>query len=261
MTDTATVTITVAGRIWFVNSAAASNGDGRRATPFKILTTAGSATLEISAEDLPYFTSGHAAAISATRIIARVDGAPANYAITVGGNPVTLKLLPDFASIDDADELDQAIEMARTTLSPFLPGGGVRANRMQGILAQAIRRFAAGGGGKLTDLISLLAYLPDGVSQDSNAQKLAGEIADQLHAAIAMNPLLQSAGEPLDPGTLFEGPGFPPPGWNDPPAEGQAALAGLKASRQPPGANQRATTALLPIRQAHTRMRAGPLPW
>jgi peptidoglycan hydrolase-like protein with peptidoglycan-binding domain len=54
------------------------------------LTTAGSATLEISAEDLPYFTSSHAAGISATRIIARIDGAPANYGITVGGNAVTL---------------------------------------------------------------------------------------------------------------------------------------------------------------------------
>jgi hypothetical protein len=123
------------------------------------------------------------------------------------GNPVTLKLLPDFASIDDADEREQAIDMARTTLTPFLPGSGEKANRKKGILAQAIRRFAAGGGSKLTDLIAMLADLPDGVSQDSNAQKLAGEIADQLHAAIAMNPLLQSAGEPLDPGTLFEGAG------------------------------------------------------
>jgi hypothetical protein len=54
------------------------------------LTTAGSATLEVSNDDLPYFTSRHAATISATRIIARVEGAPANYAMTVGGNAVTL---------------------------------------------------------------------------------------------------------------------------------------------------------------------------
>ena len=58
----------------------------------------------------------------------------------------------------------------------------------------------------LTDLIALLAELPDDVSEDSNAQKLASEIADQLRAAIAMNPLLKSIGEPLDPKTLFEGP-------------------------------------------------------
>ncbi|WP_373498723.1 neuraminidase-like domain-containing protein [Desulfococcus sp.] len=59
------------------------------------LTTAGSATLEVSADDLPYFTSGHAASISVARIIARVDGAPAGYAITVGGNVVTLNPAPE----------------------------------------------------------------------------------------------------------------------------------------------------------------------
>jgi hypothetical protein len=52
----------------------------------------------------------------------------------------------------------------------------------------------------------LLAELPDDVSDASNAQKLASEIADQLRAAIAMNPLLESIGESLDPKTLFEGP-------------------------------------------------------
>lgn len=59
------------------------------------LTTAGSATLEIAADDLPYFTSGHATAISATRIIARIDGGPPNYGITVGGNAVTLNPAPE----------------------------------------------------------------------------------------------------------------------------------------------------------------------
>ena len=122
------------------------------------------------------------------------------------GNPISLNLLPDFASIDDADEREQAIGMAWATLIPFLPGGGEKANRKKGVLADAIRSFAAGRGGALTDLIALLAELPDEVSEDSNAQKLASEIADQLRAAIAMNPLLKSIGEPLDPKTLFKGP-------------------------------------------------------
>jgi hypothetical protein len=122
------------------------------------------------------------------------------------GNPISLNLLPDFAAIDDADEREQAIGMAWTTLMPFLPGGGEKANRKKGVLADAIRRFAAGRGGALTDLIALLAELPDDVSEDSNAQKLANEIADQLRAAIAMNPLLKSIGQPLDPRTLFKGP-------------------------------------------------------
>ena len=122
------------------------------------------------------------------------------------GNPISLNLLPDFAVIDDADEREQAIDMAWATLTPFLPGGGEKATRKKGVLADAIRRFAAGRGGALTDLIALLAELPDDVSEDSNAQKLANEIADQLRAAIAMNPLLKSIGEPLDPRTLFKGP-------------------------------------------------------
>jgi len=122
------------------------------------------------------------------------------------GNPISLNLLPDFAAIDDADEREQAIGMAWTTLIPFLPGGGEKANRKKGVLADAIRRFSAGSGVALTDLIALLAELPDDVSEDSNAQKLASEIADQLRAAIAMNPLLKSIGEPLDPKMLFEAP-------------------------------------------------------
>ena len=122
-----------------------------------------------------------------------------------GGRPMSLNLLPDFAAIDDADERAQAVEMTKATLIPFLPGVGEKANRKKGVLADAIGRFAAGGGGTLSDLIGMLADLPDGVSQDSDAQRLAIGIADQLRAAIAMNPLLKSAGELLDPKTLFEG--------------------------------------------------------
>lgn len=59
------------------------------------LTTVGNAALEITAANLPYFTSGHASAISATRIIARVDGAPVSYVLNVGGNPVTLNSAPE----------------------------------------------------------------------------------------------------------------------------------------------------------------------
>lgn len=59
------------------------------------LVTAGSSTLRITDEDLPYFTVGHAAAITASRIIARVDGAPATYGITAGGNAVVLNPAPE----------------------------------------------------------------------------------------------------------------------------------------------------------------------
>jgi Helicase HerA, central domain len=127
------------------------------------------------------------------------------------GAPVLLNLLPDFAAIGDkqdfetTDERAQAVEMARATLEPYIGGTGQRTLLKQGILADALRTFAKGGGGTLDQLIGLLAELPEDVSRIGNAPKLAAEIADQLLAAIATNPLLQSEGPSLDPKTLFEG--------------------------------------------------------
>ena len=127
----------------------------------------------------------------------------------VSGNPVSLSLLPDFAAIGDEqdaeteDERSQAVEMARATLAPFLGGAGLKADLKRGILADALRAFAKTGGGALNALIGLLSDLPHSVSQISDAPKLAGDIADRLLAAIAANPLLQSAGPSLDPQRLF----------------------------------------------------------
>jgi len=128
------------------------------------------------------------------------------------GNPISLNLLPDFASIGDKqdreteDERAQAVEMARATLGPYVGGSGQRMQLKQGVLADALRTFARKGGGSLNDLIRLLSDLPEEVSKIGSASKLAQEIANQLLAAIATNPLLQSQGQSLDPNTLFEGP-------------------------------------------------------
>jgi hypothetical protein len=127
------------------------------------------------------------------------------------GAPISLNLLPDFAAIGDKhdieteDERTQAIEMARATLEPYVGASGQRGGLKRGVLADALRVFAKGGGGTLDDLVGLLAELPDEVSRIGNASKLAGEIADQLLAAVATNPLLQSHGQSLDPKILFEG--------------------------------------------------------
>jgi hypothetical protein len=124
------------------------------------------------------------------------------------GNPITLGLLPDFAALaDDPDARDQAVEMANATLVPWIGATGSIAALKRGVFADALRRFAKVGGGKLDDLINLLADLPDGISQIGNAPKLAAGIADQLLAAIATNPLIQSRGPSLDPRLLFEGTG------------------------------------------------------
>ena len=122
------------------------------------------------------------------------------------GRPISLKLIPDFSAIgDDPDEREQVVEMARATLAPFVARTGASANLKQGVLSDALRRFAHDRRDALGDLIGLLADLPEGVSEISRAAKLGAEIADQLRAAIATNPLLKSSGPNLDPATLFRG--------------------------------------------------------
>ena len=122
------------------------------------------------------------------------------------GRPISLALLPDFAVLgDDPDELDQGIEMARATLMPFIGASGASARLKEGVLADALRRFAREGGNSLDRLVELLSDLPEQVSQISNAGKLAAAIADQLRATIATNPLMHSRGASLDPQTLFQG--------------------------------------------------------
>jgi hypothetical protein len=123
------------------------------------------------------------------------------------GNPISLKLLPDFSAIgDDRDEIDQAVEMARATLTPFVAATGASATLKLGVLSAALRRFAEQSGSDLVDLIRLLEDLPEDVSQVSRAQRLAADMADQLHAAMESNPLLRPGATSLDPATLFESP-------------------------------------------------------
>jgi len=127
------------------------------------------------------------------------------------GNPLSLNLLPDFAAIgggEDSqaeDDRASAVEMALATLEPYLGGTGQKATLKRGVLADALRLFARSGGGALDDLISLLSELPEQASMIGDAQKLAGEIANQLLAAVATNPLLKSSGPSLDPKRLFYG--------------------------------------------------------
>ena len=122
----------------------------------------------------------------------------------IGGNPMFLAVLPDFASVkDDPDERNQAIEMAADTLGPL---AGVKKNRQKGVLVDALRHFASKGGGDLARFIGLLSDLPEGVSEIGNSAKFAAEMADDLRAAIATNPLLKADGPILDPEVLFFGP-------------------------------------------------------
>ncbi|QRE77450.1 helicase HerA domain-containing protein [Methylobacterium aquaticum] len=119
------------------------------------------------------------------------------------GNPLFLPAMPDLAASDDRDERAQAIEMAAETLGPL---AGATKNLQRGVLADALRAFAGRGGGTLGAFTELLADLPDGTSQIGKATNLAADMADQLRAAVATNPLLRIEGAVLDPSRLFFGP-------------------------------------------------------
>jgi DNA helicase HerA-like ATPase len=119
------------------------------------------------------------------------------------GKPLFLSVMPDFASLgDDKDERQQAIDMAAETLAPLI---GAKNQLQRGVLVEALRHFANSGGGDLARFTALLADLPEGMSPIGNAERLAAGMADQLHAAIATNPLLRAAGPVLDPKLLFFG--------------------------------------------------------
>ena len=119
------------------------------------------------------------------------------------GRPLFLSVMPDFASLgDDKDERQQAVEMAAETLAPL---AGVKNQLQRGVLVEALPNFANSGGGDLARFTALLAELPDGLSPIGKAERLAAGMADQLHAAVATNPLLQAEGPVLDPKLLFFG--------------------------------------------------------
>jgi len=119
------------------------------------------------------------------------------------GNPLFLPVLPDFSALgDDKDERQQAVEMAAETLGPL---AGAKSSLQRGVLVEALRFFVSQGGGDLARFTALLAELPEGLSPIGKADKLAAGMADQLHAAVATNPLLRADGPILDPNLLFFG--------------------------------------------------------
>ena len=124
------------------------------------------------------------------------------------GNPIFLPVMPDFTSLgDDRDERQQAVDMAAETLGPL---ANAKNALQRGVLIEALRHFASRGGNDLDSFTDLLSDLPEGLSPINNAAKLAAGMADQLHAAVATNPLLKAEGPVLDPKLLF----FSPSGKN-----------------------------------------------
>lgn len=125
------------------------------------------------------------------------------------GRPLVLNPLPDFSGVlDDPDEFSSSVEAA---VSGLLSKAGVTGNKATtkiAVLTEAMTHFARKGGSLLSEFVALLGDLPDDVSTMLNAGKMAGEMAEQLKAAMITDPLFGGAGEHLDPAVLLT----PPPG-------------------------------------------------
>lgn len=123
------------------------------------------------------------------------------------GRPLALAPLPSFADVvDDAEELELAVEAAVAGLLPRVKLAGKKARIGPAVLKQALGYFAQGGGGELGDFVELLADLPAAVRGLDNlpsARKVAEEMSEELAAAMVVDPLFGGAGTPLDPGVLL----------------------------------------------------------
>lgn len=63
--------------------------------------------------------------------------------------------------------------------------------------------FGRRGGGSLLSFVALLSELPDGVSNLADAPRLAIDLAENLKASMANDPLLDEAATPADPSVLL----------------------------------------------------------
>jgi hypothetical protein len=120
-----------------------------------------------------------------------------------GGRPLNLAILPDFTAVADDQEREQAVDMAWATLVPLIRATGGTKDLKEGLLKDALRSFSQRTKGGIEGFINFLADLPEGVSKQTKAQKLAADMSDQLIAKIAVNPLLSAPGQKLDPAVLF----------------------------------------------------------
>jgi hypothetical protein len=125
------------------------------------------------------------------------------------GRPLALNPLPDFHGVqDDQDEFRMSIDAAVAGLVPR--AGLTRSRKATGtaVLTQALTGFARDGGSEMPDFVAYLSDLPEGVSTIRNAPRIAGDMAEELKAAMINDPLFGGAGEHLDPAVLLT----PPPG-------------------------------------------------
>ncbi|SDG29932.1 protein of unknown function DUF87 [Sinosporangium album] len=127
------------------------------------------------------------------------------------GRPLSFQPLPDFSGVvDDADEFNEAVEVAVASIVPRikLDGRTAKAQWGQAVLREALRYCGLRGGTTLKGLVQVLAALPYGVSELGNAEKIGADLAQTLTAAMVNDPLFGGEGTPVDPAHLLT----PPPG-------------------------------------------------
>ncbi|WP_371782230.1 ATP-binding protein [Streptosporangium subroseum] len=126
------------------------------------------------------------------------------------GRPLSFQPLPDFASVlDDADEFNEAIEVAVASIVPRakLNANTHKAQLGQAVLRETLKYYARQGGPtSLEGLIDMLSELPDGVSGLANADRLAADLGQILAAAMVNDPMFGGTGVPVDPGLLLTPP-------------------------------------------------------
>ncbi|MXP20519.1 DUF87 domain-containing protein [Gordonia sp. HNM0687] len=122
------------------------------------------------------------------------------------GRPLSFRPLPDLADVaDDPDEFEAAVESAVAGLIPRAMVGGktAKATQSRAVLMDALRYFGRQRSGGIVEFIDLLTDLPDDVSGLREARRYAAEMAENLKAARAYDPLFGGVGDPADPGLLL----------------------------------------------------------
>jgi hypothetical protein len=122
------------------------------------------------------------------------------------GRPLSFQPLPDFGSVlDDEDEFNEAVDSAAAALEPraLIAGNTAKANHSRAVLREALQYYGRRPPTSLGGFIELLGNLPADVSGLNNAAKLAGEVAQNLRAAVVNDPMFGGAGAVADPGALL----------------------------------------------------------
>ncbi|MEH3140688.1 MAG: DUF87 domain-containing protein [Mycobacterium kyogaense] len=122
------------------------------------------------------------------------------------GRPLSFQPLPDFASVvDDHDEFYEAVEAACSALEPqaLITGKTQKATRARAVLREALQHYGRTPEPTLAGFVRLLADLPEDVSNMADAHEIAGDLSQNLRAAMVNDPLFGGAGTPVDPGILL----------------------------------------------------------